>query len=168
MKKLTLNYLQKEFYLDGFLEKLKKKEIKKFNDLDYLILTVCSLGRKNYNMLIKELYDVKSNFYITWDELRSSGELIPKLSNNFKLSYKKEEGCGQHEFNTSFLTCHILKSKIDKLYYSTSYFMDLDDSNCMPEYSILNSFKTLKDAKKSSSIILKKFKTKGLYPSTLG
>ena len=29
MKKLTLNYLQKEFYLDGFLEKLKKKEIKR-------------------------------------------------------------------------------------------------------------------------------------------
>tara|TARA_B110000259_G_scaffold166464_1_gene194027 strand:- start:212 stop:712 length:501 start_codon:yes stop_codon:yes gene_type:complete len=164
MKKLTLNYLQKEFYLDGFLEKLKKKEIKKFNDLDYLILTVCSLGRKNYNMLIKELYDVKSNFYITWDELRSSGELIPKLSNNFKLSYKKEEGCGQHEFNTSFLTCHILKSKIDKRYYLTSYFIDLDDSNSIPEYSILNSFKTLKDAKKSSSIILKKFKTKGVYP----
>jgi hypothetical protein len=36
----------------------------------------------------------------------------------------------------------------------------------MPEYSILNSFKSLKDAKKSSSIILKKFKTKGVYPST--
>ena len=30
MKKLTLNYLKKEFYLDGFLEMLKKKEIKKF------------------------------------------------------------------------------------------------------------------------------------------
>ena len=46
--------------------------------------------------------------------------------------------------------------------------MDLDDDNNVPEYSILNSFKTLKDAKKSSSIILKKFKKKGLYPGTLG
>ena len=164
MEKLTLSYLKKEFYLDGFLEMLKKKEIKKFNDLNYLILTFCSFGRKNYDILIKQLYDVKSNFYITWDELRRSGELIPKLSNNFKLSYQKEEGDGQHEFNTAFLTCHILKSKIGKLYYLTAYFMDLDDSNCMPEYSILNSFKNLKDAKKSSSIILKKFKTKGVYP----
>ena len=159
-------YLKDNFYLDGFLEMLKKKEIKKFNDLNYLILNVCSLGRKNKDTLIKQLYDVKSNFYITWDELRRSGELIPKLSNNFKLSYQKEEGYGQHEFNTAFLTCHILKSKIDKLYYLTSYFIDLDDSNCMPEYSILNSFKSLKDAKKSSSTILKKFKTKGVYPST--
>ena len=41
------------------------------------------------DILIKQLYDVKSNFYITWDELRRSGELIPKLSNNFKLSYQK-------------------------------------------------------------------------------
>ena len=49
MKKLTLTYLKKEFYLDGFLEMLQKKEIKKFNDLDYLILTSCSLGRKNLN-----------------------------------------------------------------------------------------------------------------------
>ena len=89
-----------------------------------------------------------------------------KLSNNFKLTYQKEEGVGQHEFNTAFLTCHILKSKIDKLCYLTSYFIDLDDSNCMPEYSIFNSFKSLKDAKKSSSTILKKFKTKGVYPST--
>ena len=168
MEKLTLTYLKKEFYLDGFLEMLKKKEIKKFSDLNYLILTVCSFGRKNYDVLIKQLYDVKSNFYITWDELRRSGELIPKLSNNFKLSYEKKEGFGQHEFNTAFLTCHILKSKIDKLYYLTAYFMNLDDNNWIPEYSILNSFKTLKDAKKSSSIILKKFKTKGIYPSTLG
>jgi hypothetical protein len=168
MEKLTLTYLKKEFYLDGFLEMLKKKEIKKFNNLNYIILTVCSFGIKNYDTLIEQLYDEKSNSYITWDELRRSGELIPKLSNNFKLSYQKREGFGQHEFNTVFLTCHILKSKIDKLYYLTSYFIDLDDSNYVPEYSILNSFKTLKDAKKSSSIILKKFKTKGIYPSTLG
>ena len=168
MEKLTLTYLKKEFYLDGFLEMLKKKEIKKFNDLDYLTLTSCSLGRKKLDTLRQQLYNVESNFYVTWDELRRSGELIPKLSNNFKLSYQKEEGYGQHEFNTAFLTCHILKSKMDKLYYLTSYFMDLDDDNNVPEYSILNSFKTLKDAKKSSSIILKKFKKKGLYPGTLG
>ena len=144
MEKLTLTYLKKEFYLDGFLEMLKKKEIKKFNDLNYLILTVCSFGRKNYDILIKQLYDVKSNFYITWDELRRSGELIPKLSNNFKLSYQKEEGFEVNEYISAFLTCHILKSKIDKLYYLTSYFIDLGDSNCMPEYSILNSLSVFK------------------------
>ena len=55
MEKLTLSYLKKEFYLDGFLEMLKKKEIKKFNDLNYLILTFCSFGRKNYDILIKQL-----------------------------------------------------------------------------------------------------------------
>ena len=85
-------YLKDNFYLDGFLEMLKKKEIKKFNDLNYLILNVCSLGRKNKDTLIKQLYDVKSNSYVTWDKLRRNGELIPKLSNNFKLTYQKEEG----------------------------------------------------------------------------
>ena len=74
---LNFKYLKNEFYLDGFLE-LLEKAIKGNNDLDYCILASCSLGKKNHNTLIKELYNPKSNFYETWDRLRESGEILPK------------------------------------------------------------------------------------------
>ena len=157
-------YLKDNFYLDGFLEHLDIKVVNNINnDLDYCILESCSFGKKNIDDLLKELYDVKSDNYQTWDELRTNGKLITKLSNNFQLLHESVK-----RKKDAFLYLHILKSKINSKYYITSYFIDLDDSNWTPEYLILHSFKTLKDAKKSSSIILKKFKTKGIYPSTLG
>jgi hypothetical protein len=42
----------------------------------------------------------------------------------------------------------------------TAYFIDLDSSEMKPEFLILNSFKSLKDAKKSVSIYMKKFSKK--------
>ncbi len=147
-------YLKDNFYLDGFLE-LLEDQIKKDKDLDYCILASCSLGKKNQNTLIKELYNVKSDFFSTWDRLRENGEIIPKLSSNFKLTYKREE----RKYDT-FLTSHILKSKINLTYYMTAYFIDLDSSEMKPEFLILNSFKSLKDAKKSVSIYMKKFSKK--------
>ena len=151
---LDFKYLKNEFYLDGFLE-LLEKAIKGNNDLDYCILASCSLGKKNHNTLIKELYNPKSNFYETWDRLRESGEILPKLSNNFKLTYKRIK-----RKNDAFLTSHVLKSKINLTYYITTYFINLD-TEMKPEFLILNSFKSLKDAKKSVSAFMKKFNRVG-------
>ena len=100
--------------------------------------------------LLKELYDVKSDNFQTWDDLRTSGKLIPKLSNNFQLLQKSVK-----RKKDAFLYLHILKSKINSKYYVTSYFVDLDLLEINPEYLILNSFKNLKDAKKSVSIYMK-------------
>ena len=145
IKELNLKYLKNEFYLDGFLE-LLENQIKSDKDLNYCILSSCSLGKKNHKTLIKELYNVKSSFYETWDRLKENGEIIPKLSNNFKLIYTRKK-----RKNDAFLTLHIIKSKINSIYYITSYFVDLD-TEMNPEYLILNSFKKLKDAKKFVSL----------------
>ena len=144
-------YLKDNFYLDDFLEHLDIKAANAIDsDVDHCILAACSYGKKKINDLLKELYDVKSDNFQTWDDLRTSGKLIPKLSNNFQLLQKSAK-----RKKDAFLYIHILKSKINSKYYVTSYFIDLDLLEIDPEYLILNSFKNLKDAKKSVSIYMK-------------
>ena len=149
-------YLKDNFNLDGFLEHLDIKVVNAINgDLDHCILEACSYGKKNIDNLLKELYNAKSDNFETWDELRSDGKLISKLSNNFKLLHKLSKQ-KKADFRDAFLFLHILKSKINSTYYVTSYFVDYDLSEFNPEYLILNSFKNLKDAKKFVSDYIKK------------
>lgn len=145
-------YLKDNFYLDGFLKHLDIKAGNAvYSDLDYCILESCSYGKKNINNLLKELYNTKSDNFEIWDQLRTNGKLFSKLSNNFKLLHTSKK-----RKKNAFLFLHILKSKINSIYYVTSYFVDCDLFEINPEYLILNSFKNLKDAKKFVSGYIKK------------
>ena len=88
-------------------------------------------------------------------DLEKVVKFYQKLSKNFKLTYKRIE-----RKNDAFLTSHILKSKINLTYYMTTYFINLD-TEMTPKFLILNSFKSLKDAKKSVSVFMKKFNRAG-------
>ena len=134
---LNLKYLKNNFFLDGFL-KLLEDQIKKDKDITYCILASCSSGKKNMDTLITQLYN--EPLIGIWKTLSENGELLPKLSSNFKLTYKRTVSTYDQ-----FMTVHILKSKINLTYYVTSYYMD----GSRDEFDILDSFKSLKDAKKS-------------------